>query len=72
MDENKVAIDTSSVACGDTFFAHRRVSRFSLPLVVKTGTLPRNQLASSAIPQGHLLRHPLVPRGASLALAALR
>ena len=48
MDENKVAIDTSSVACGDTFFAHRRVSRFSLPLVVKTGTLPRFRLASSA------------------------
>ena len=31
-----------------TFFAHRRVSRFSLPSVVKSGTLPRNRLAVSA------------------------
>ena len=38
---------------------HRRVSRFSLPLVVKTGTLPRNRLASSAAPQGCLFRQPL-------------
>ena len=53
-------------------FAHRRPSRFPLPLVATSGGHPRFRLASSAIPQGHLLRHLLVPRGASLAPAALR
>ena len=51
--------DTSSAPFGGTFFTHRRISRFSLPLVVKTGTLPRNQLASSATGGASLIS----PRG---------
>ena len=54
---------TSCPRCGN---------RFSLPLVAKSGPLPCHSLASSAIPQGYWLHKPLVPRGVSLALAALR
>ncbi len=35
-------------ANADSFSAHRRVTRFSLPSVATIGTLPRNRLASSA------------------------
>ena len=39
--------------------AHRCASRFPLPSVAAIGALPRNQLASSAVPQGDLLQQPL-------------
>ena len=48
-----------------------RQTDFQTLRAVKIGPLPCGGHASSAIPQGHWLHKPLVPRGVSLALAAL-
>ena len=48
-----------------------RQTDFQTLRAMKIGPLPCGGHASSAIPQGHWLHKPLVPRGVSLALAAL-
>ena len=49
-----------------------RQTDFQTLRAVKIGPLLCGGHASSAIPQGHWLHKPLVPRGVSLAPAALR